>query len=138
MKIFTKFFEPKTFEEKLSHIKDINFSLFVDDTPKKQEDLSSINIMVLAEPNEYFGLHDWTIQNKDLFSFILTWNDKVLNKCDNALFFPFGQTWFKPDQYEKDHHKEFKLAHLCGVLLKSYGHSMRHEILDREDEFKII
>ena len=137
MKIFTKFFEPKTFEEKLSHIKDINFSLFVDDTPKKQEDLSSINIMVLAEPNEYFGLHDWTIQNKDLFSFILTWNDKVLNKCDNALFFPFGQTWFKPDQYEKDHHKEFKLAHLCGVLLKSYGHSMRHEILDREDEFKI-
>ena len=102
MKIFTKFFEPKTFEEKLSHIKDINFSLFVDDTPKKQEDLSSINIMVLAEPNEYFGLHDWTIQNKDLFNIILTQSDKVLNNCDNAIYQPFGHTWLHPDQYEKD------------------------------------
>lgn len=137
MKIFTKFFNPITFEEKMGSLKHINFSLFIDDTPKKQEDLSEINIMVLAEPNEYFGLHDWTIQNKDLFSFILTWDDRVLNNCKNALFFPFGQTWFKSEQYLKKHKKKFELSHLCGELLKSYGHQMRHEILERETEFHI-
>jgi hypothetical protein len=138
MKIFAKFFDTKPFEEKLSNLKHINFSLFVDDIPKSQDDLSEINIIVLAgEPNEYFGFHDWVLENKSLFSVILTWNQKILNTCDNALLFPFGQTWFKPDQYEKEHNKEFKLAHLCGVLLKSYGHAMRHEILDRENEIKI-
>jgi len=137
MKIFTKFFDPKTFEQKLEKYKHIDFSLFVDDIPQKQEDLSLTNIIVLQEPNEYFGMHDWVIQNKDLFNVILTWNDKVLNKCDNSLFLPFGHSWFKPDQYLKDHPKEFKISHLCGVLLKSYGHQMRHEIIDRENEFKI-
>jgi len=137
MKVFSKFFDPKTFEEKLPHLKHVDFSLFVDEVPQKQEDLSSINIMVLAEPNEYFGLHDWTIHNKNLFQVILTWDDKILNTCDNSLFFPFGQTWFKPDQYEKEHDKKFELAHLSGILNKSHGHSMRHEILARENEFKI-
>ena len=70
MKIFSKFFNPKTFEEKLLHLKHVDFSLFVDEIPQKQEDLSSINIMVLAEPNEYFGLHDVIIKNKDAFSVI--------------------------------------------------------------------
>lgn len=137
MKIFSKFFSPKTFEEKLLHLNYIDFSLFVDEIPQKQEDLSSINIIVLAEPNEYFGLHDWAIQNKDLFQVILTWDDKILNICENSIFFPFGQTWFKPEQYEKFHEKKFEISHLCGVLLKSYGHQMRHEILAREDEFKV-
>jgi hypothetical protein len=137
MKIFSKFFNPKTFEEKLSHLTYKDFSLFVDDVPKSQEDLSSINIMVLAEPNEYFGLHDWTIHNKNLFQVILTWDDKILNTCEQSTFFPFGQTWFKPEQYEKEHTKKFEISHLSGVLNKSYGHSMRHEILARKDEFKI-
>ena len=137
MKIFAKFFNKEVFEQKLKEYKHIDFSLFVDDIPQKQEDLSSVNIIVLQEPNEYFGMHDWVIQNKDMFTVILTWNDKVLNKCDNSLFLPFGHSWFKPDQYLKYHLKEFKISHLCGVLLKSYGHQMRHEILDRENEFKI-
>lgn len=137
MKVFSKFFNPDVFKQKLEHLNHINFSLFVDDIPKHQDDLSEINIMVLAEPNEYFGLHEWTITNKDLFSVILTWNDKLLNTLPHSTYFPFGQTWFKPDQYEKEHEKKFELAHLCGTLLKSYGHQLRHEILDREKEFKM-
>ena len=137
MKIKSNFFNSKIFEEKLNYLKDIDFSLFVECIPSTQEELSSINIISLHEPNEYFGLHDWTIQNKDTFAAILTWDDKVLNNCENALFLPFGHTWFKPDKYEKEHKKEFKVAHLRGNLLKSYGHQMRHEILDRKNEIKI-
>jgi hypothetical protein len=136
MKIFTKFFDPEVFEKKLLHLKDINFSLFVDDIPQKQEDLSPINILVLTEPNEYFGMHDWAIENQNMFNVILTQSDKLLNNCSNVLYQPFGHTWFKPDQYNKEHKKEFKIAHLRGNLLKSYGHSMRHEILNRKNELK--
>ena len=137
MKIKSNFFEESVLREKLKHLENIDFSLFVEDIPQSQEDLSSINIISLHEPNEYFGKHDWVIQNKDLFSSILTWDDKVLNNCENAIFLPFGHTWFTPDQYEKNHNKEFKIAHLCGDLLKSYNHQMRHEILEREKEIKI-
>ena len=137
MKIISKFFNSNFFNERLSNLTYKNFSLFVDDIPKTQEDLSPLNILTLAEPNEYFGLHDWAIQNQNTFSAILTWNDKLLNQCPNAVFLPFGSTWFLREQYEKFHEKKFELAHLCGVLLKSYGHQMRHEILARKDEFII-
>ena len=137
MKLKVNFLNPKIFEEKLNYLKDIDFSLFVEDIPISQEELSSITIIALYEPNEYFGKHDWVIQNKHLFNVILTWNDKVLNNCENAIYLPFGHTWLKSDQYEKAHNKEFKISHLRGNLLKSYGHQMRWEILDRKNEIKV-
>jgi len=117
--------------------KDIDFSLFVETIPESQEELSSINIISLHEPNEYFGLHDWVIQNKNMFDVILTWDDKVLNNCTNALYQPFGHTWFKPDQYTRNYKKEFKIAHLRGNLLKSYGHQIRWDVLTRKNEINI-
>ena len=137
MKIKVNHFDIEIFKKNLFHLNNIDFSLFVDATPETQDDLSSINILVLQEPNEYFGLHDWAIQNKHLFSFILTWDDKVINNCENAIFLPFGHTWFKLDQYEKHHNKKFEISHLRGNLLKTYGQSLRHELLDRKNEIKI-
>jgi len=137
MKIRVNHFDIEVFKKKLTHLENIDFSLFIDDVPKSQEDLSPVNIMVLQEPNEYFGYHDWAIANKELFSVILTWDDKILNTCDNAVFLPFGHTWFKPYQYEQPHEKKFELSHLRGTLLKTYGQSLRHELLDRKDEIKI-
>ena len=134
MKLFINHLDKNSVELKLQNLKNIDFSLFIDDIPKSNDDLSPVNILVLQEPNEYFGLHDWAIQNKDLFSFILTWDDKILNICENSIFLPFGHTWFKPEQYEKSHTKTFQISHLCGKLLKTYGQSIRHEILNRKDE----
>jgi hypothetical protein len=137
MKLFVNHLNTEVIETKISSLKDIDFSLFIDSTPQKTEDLSSINILVLQEPNEYFGLHDWAVQNNHLFSFILTWDDKLLNNLDNAIFLPFGHTWFKPDQYQKEHEKKFQISHLCGKLLKTYGQSLRHELLARKNEVKV-
>jgi len=137
MKIKIDFLNKDIFEEKLKHLKDIDFSLFVECIPQTQNELSPINIITLYEPNEYFGKSDWVIQNKDLFSVILTWDDKVLNNCDNAIYLPFGHTWLQPDQFEKQNDKKFELSHLCGNLLKSYGHGMRHELMARKNEIKI-
>jgi len=121
-------------DEKVDHL---DFSLFVDAIPKSQDDLSSINILVIQEPNEYFGIHDWAIANQHLFSAILTWDDKVLNNCSNSQLFSFGNIWITPEQYLKPHNKKFEVSHLCGALLKTYGHSLRHELLARKNEIKI-
>lgn len=137
MKIKTAHFDVKIFEDKLKHLSHLDFSLFIDTPPLSQEDLSSINIISFQEPNEYFGLHDWTIQNKHLFNIILTQSDKVLNNCDNAIFQPFGHTWLKPNQYKKEHNKIFQLSHLQGKLLKTYGHSLRHQVTSRKNELNI-
>lgn len=137
MKFKTNHFDKKVFENLFSDLKDIDFSLFIDSIPESQDELSSINIISFQEPNEYFGIHDWVIQNKDIFDIILTWDDKVLNNCSNATFMPFGLSWFTPDQYAVDKPKVFEIAHLRGNLLKTYGHSLRHELLARENEIKI-
>ena len=136
MKLKVNNFDEKSLRNKLNGLSNIDFSLFIDSVPELGDE-SPLNILVLQEPNEYFGLHDWAIKNKDLFSFILTWDYKVLNNCDNAMFLPFGHTWFKQDQYEKNITKKFQVSHLCGKLLKTYGHSLRHELLSRENEIKI-
>jgi hypothetical protein len=137
MKLFINHLDKENIKNSLEECKHIDFSLFIDDIPKTQLDISEINICVLQEPNEYFGIHDWVINNKDLFQVILTWDDKVLNNCDNAVYFSFGNTWITPEQYNKDNNKKFELSHLCGKLLKTYGQSLRHETLARKNEFTI-
>ena len=137
MKLKIKHISTEILESKMQHLKNLNFSLFVDDIPQSLDDLTDLNILVLQEPNEYFGLHDWAIQNKNNFTLILTWDDKVLNNCDNALFLPFGHTWFKKDQYTTNKDKKFEIAHLRGNLKKTYGHILRYELLERKNEIKI-
>ena len=137
MKLKIKHFDESVFRGKMEHLKNVPFTLFVDDIPQTQEDLSEINILVLQEPNEYFGLHDWAIKNQNLFSLILTWDDKVLNNCDNARFLAFGHTWFNSDIWDKTYPKKHQVSHLAGKLQKTYGHGLRHELLARENEIKI-
>jgi len=122
-------------KEKLLH--ELNISLFIDKTPQSQEELSEINILVLQEPNEYFGLHDWAVNNHHLFSFILTWSDKVLNSTPNSTFLSFGNLWINKHQSSKIRDKKFEISHLCGKKLMTYGQSLRHEILARKNEIKI-
>ena len=72
MKLFINHFPVTTFEKLLKDYNNIDFSLFVDHRPNSNLDLSPLNFLVLQEPNEYFGHHDWAIQNKHLFSAIFT------------------------------------------------------------------
>lgn len=135
MKLKVKHIDSENLKTKLNHLIELDLSIFVDDIPV-QEELSSLNILVLQEPNEYFGLHDFALKNQHIFNLILTWDDKLLNQCENAMLMPFGHTWFKPDQYKKDYIKKFQTSHLCGKLLKTYGQSLRHELLARQNEIK--
>jgi hypothetical protein len=136
MKLYINFFPEDQVRKKFANLQRVNFSFFQDFRPTSAEQLSKINIFSHQEPNEYFGHHDWVINNHRLFSLILTWSDKVLNNCPNAIFQPFGSTWLSEIQYKsmfpKD--KQFVISHIRGNLLIAHGHQIRYEMHDRSSE----
>jgi hypothetical protein len=138
MKLRTNFIDKEKFERLSVFLKDIDFTLFADNMPTSQDDMSKVNVLVLQEPDEYFAYHTNAIKNKNLFNVILTWDDYVLNNCENAIFLPFGGTWFTEEQYKAVHVKEHKLSHLRGNLLKAYGHEIRHNVYNRRYEIKAL
>lgn len=145
MNIFSLFIKPEKFHDGLKSLSNVNFSLFYDVRPTEKElSLSPINILIVSEPNEYFGNHDWAIKNKSFFSLILTWSDKVLKNCENSSFLVYGESWFDDKHIfepgtknAKTRNKNFCVSFLRGNKLQSIGHSIRHEIYSRQDEIKI-
>lgn len=74
-----------------SEFKDKPISIFNDYIPTLEElSINPYNFLIIQEPNQLFGLHNWAIQNYNNFSCILTWGQTVLNSCLNSLLFPFG------------------------------------------------
>ena len=102
-------------------------------------DFNDYNILMVMEPNQLFGIHDWAIQNSHLFDLILTWGESILDKCDNAYFFPFGISWL--DQQFIDNvdniKKKFEVSFLCGGKKRIEGHHLRHRLHSRGDEITI-
>jgi len=131
MKVYTQHYPVTSFVEKMEHLKHLNFSFFLDCLPESTDQLSPINIWAHQEPNEYTGYHDWIIKNRNLFSLILTWNDKIRANCPQAIFQPFGSSWLSPSQYYQPKTKEFRVSHVRGNLLRTHGHQLRHEFHER-------
>lgn len=99
-----------------------------------------INILILNEPNEFFGLHDYAIHNQHSFSLILTWSDKVHQNTNNSMLFVHGETNLdKPyiKTFETNPERKFEVSFLSGVLSKIYGHKLRRRILSKGNEIKI-
>lgn len=144
MNIFSKYIKPEKFNIGLHDISHVDFSLFYDYRPNQEElNKSPINILIVSEPNEYFGNHDWAIQYKDYFSAILTWSSKVLHSTTNSLFLVYGESWFddrhifnENTKIAKDRNKKFEVSFLRGNKLIAYGHSLRHELFSRQNEIK--
>ena len=95
------------------------------------------NILFINEPNEYFGLHDWALQNGQYFNIILTWNEEILKRYpENSLLFPFAPgnpNW--SDEYKEN--KNFEVSFLCGSKNLVEGHHLRHRIYSLEDTIQI-
>lgn len=139
MKIFSNFIEQDRWDKAFKNLQNVKASLFNEYRPTAQELLlNPVNILVIgSEPNEYFGNHDYAVQNWDQFSMILTWSSKVLNQAPNAVQITYGESWWqdKPYEYEPTE-KEFKISFLRGSLLKLNGHYIRYEVFDRQHEIK--
>lgn len=124
-----------------SNLKDKNISIFYDYTPSFDElQINPYNILMLGEPNQLFGLHNWAIQNHHYFSCILTWGQEILDQCDNALLFPFGTTFLhQNDKYKElaSLNKKLEVSFLCGNKNIIEGHQLRQKIYSKQNEIKI-
>ena len=125
----------------LPEFKDKPISIFNDYQPTYEElNLNPYNILVIQEPNQLFGLHDWAIQNAHLFSVILTWGQSILDSCDNSILLPFGTTFLHgKDKYTElaQMKKEFEVSFLCGIKNKIEGQQLRHRIYKKGDFINI-
>jgi hypothetical protein len=116
-------------------------TLFLDHPPQSQEQLSinPYNFLAVMEPNQLFGIHDWTLDNYNLFNGILTWGQDVLDKCPNSCFFPFGISWLDEEYINSidSVNKRFEVSFLCGGKKRIEGHHLRHRLYEREKEINI-
>jgi len=119
---------------------DKKISIFNDYTPTIEElSINPINILVIQEPNQLFGLHDWAIQNYQQFNCILTWGQDILNKCENALLLPFGTSFLDYEnkhKYLASNKKYLEISFLCGAKNVIEGHKLRHSIYSQEQNIK--
>lgn len=156
MKFYSNFISQEYYEKRLGSVeflKDKPITLFNDYPPKSLNQLSEnpINILLVNEPNEFFGIHDWAIQNNHLFNVILTWSRRVLDNCENAVLFHHGsknidleycKQWLNTHISEgaisaANQGKLFEVSFLRGILNKIEGHHLRYKIFDKESEIKI-
>lgn len=112
-------------------------SLFIDYIPTADElKINPYNILMIVEPEEYFGLHTFAVNNAHHFTCVLTWSSMILDNCENSVLFPDGMSWLKMPYIEEmaTKKKTFEVSYLCGALKKIEGHFIRHKLYERESE----
>jgi hypothetical protein len=142
LKIYSNFIDSKEFESIISD--DLKFKpiTIFNDYPNITQDqlnFNPYNILMVLEPNQLFGIHDWAISNHHLFDIILTWGQDILDQCPNAYFFPFGISWLDDKYIENIDNidKKFEVSFLCGAKQKIEGHFLRHRLFERGNEINI-
>jgi len=151
MKIFTNF-RPENdpdYDGIKEICKDKPITFFYDYVPQNMGQLSinPYNFIWLVEPNEFFGIHSWVLNNYHLFTGILTWNETLLEKCPNAVCFPFNadggafrevtDEGFEQFVKTKEKNRKFEVSFLSGAKSLVEGHKLRQEIYKIGDQITI-
>ena len=83
----------------------------------------------LLEPNAIHPhMYQWIEQNNRLFDFVLTFDEHLLSKGENYLYYPHGRCWI--NNY-KDIEKENKVSTIASGKNTTEGHQLRHKIISK-------
>jgi hypothetical protein len=102
----------------------------------KQLEENPYNFLIIAEPNEFFGLHNVAIANYNLFTAILTWSDFILKNCPNGVRFTFNGRVLD-DEFLKsieNKPKQFEVSFLSGDKNLIEGHHLRQRVYSLGDQ----
>ena len=90
------------------------------------QNLDSNSIAFLIEPP---STSPWTYQfayqNQDKFKYILTFCEDLIKVCKNALFYPYGGTFFKQEEFSL-YSKNKNISMLLSNKQDTDGHKFRH------------
>jgi hypothetical protein len=141
-KLFSNF-RPQTdpYFKVLENYKDKPITFFYDYIPQNIEQLqiNPYNFIMLHEPNEFFGMHNWIKQNYSLFNGILTWNEEIVSSYPNTVLFTCNYQQDSKKYYEtfENTEKIFKISFLSGIKTITEGHNLRNQIYLLKDKITI-
>ena len=142
MKIISNFRNPET-DPYLLYIKEKynekHITFWYDKLPESIEQLklNPYNFLFLHEPNEFFGYHTNTLKLNHYYTAILTWNDMLLNQCNNAVNFTYNGQTLDDEFINNIGKKEFNISFLCGTKELVEGHKLRQEVYKLNKEIQI-
>jgi hypothetical protein len=109
--------------------------LFVDNFNGYDPNKKSFKILWVKESEEISKFKSHAIEHHKKFDAVITYDEDVLNQCDNSYFMPFGSTWISEFDFSRP--KFFSVSHLTGHKNWLSGHKLRHEIHFLQNEIKI-
>jgi hypothetical protein len=89
-------------------------------------------ILWVKEVEEISNFKTTALSNYKNFDLILTYDQEILNTCENAVMFEFGTTWVH--DYDYSTQKKFQVSHLVGNKSKTNGHKLRHDVYYNQNE----
>lgn len=80
-------------------------------------------------------VYDWIEKNNKLFDFVLTFDDTLIRKGENYLYYPHGRCWIEThDENDKDNWYKLTNKSFCSVFDSgksiTTGHRLRHTVVD--------
>lgn len=91
------------------------------------KNLDSNSIAFLIEPPSTSPhTYQFVYQNQNRFKYILTFYEDLIKVCKNALFYPYGGSFFKKEQLNI-YNKTKNISMLLSSKQDTLGHKFRHE-----------
>tara|TARA_R110000803_G_scaffold188348_1_gene250739 strand:- start:2542 stop:3354 length:813 start_codon:yes stop_codon:yes gene_type:complete len=108
--------------------------LFIDTPMGYDGNKDTFKIFWVKEAEEIIPMKKWVIENHKNFDIILTYENDVLDNCDNSHFMPFGSTWIMDYDFG---YKRFCVSNLVGNKNITVGHMLRSIIHTNQNDIRI-
>tara|TARA_R110000824_G_scaffold1814_1_gene8969 strand:+ start:3745 stop:4560 length:816 start_codon:yes stop_codon:yes gene_type:complete len=90
----------------------------------------------LLEPNAIHPhMYEWIQTNNKLFDYVLTFDEDLISKGQNYLYYPHGRCWI--NNYE-DLKKENKVSIIASSKNFTEGHQLRHKVIDKFKDIEVF
>lgn len=123
-----KIFPEGTFIKGINFFSEKQYNLYVDAIPPSFN-MQEVNILFLAEPDVISGIVKHLPLCANMFTYILTHNQDVVDKYPNARLFTFNSIWASDKEYEK----EFSISAIVGHKTITKHQVMRQELWYSQD-----
>jgi len=155
MKIYSNFWNTESLSTIESKYSNLPITFFMDAFPQNLELLQEnpVNILYIHEPDfinimetidgisHNYTLHDYAIKCCKYFNLIITWSEKILNNCSNAIRFSHNSIISTKNlsliEELANKEKKFEVSFLSGVKKISQGHQFRQQVWSEQQRIKI-
>jgi len=108
--------------------------LFVDNFNGYDPNKNSFKILWVKEGEDISKFKSHAIEHHKKFDAVFTYDEDIMNQCDNAHFLLFGTSWI--DNFDLLTTKKFQISHLTGFKEYTEGHLLRKKIHYKQNRIK--